>query len=290
MLEAKRSAFYFLWIPGVLVAAAAAYSFGLVPPEVYGALLGALLTLLGIQLKSRHDVALKRTELEYNLRRDVYLEVAEGIAGSRKYLQQLAQPDVDELKEISGVPPAWLEKLELVSSQSTISSARNAARTYDEIALDLMKRRAKLQKLDFDIKVLRDHHSRLFDLQRETWKNFGDALAEPDEAVRDAKLRAASDAQGQVQQSLDANDAEQKRLSAERSNEHRELARAAIRGAARYGRSIIQLQNALRAEIGAESGVMPSSIPDEDVTPAERQLDDFVDYIEALWRREDDAG
>ncbi|HEV7485907.1 MAG TPA: hypothetical protein VGQ65_09510 [Thermoanaerobaculia bacterium] len=286
----KRRGLDLIWIPLVLVAVAAAYSVGLLPGQVYGALLGALLTLLGVELKSRNDAELRRIELKHSLRREVFLEVAEGIAASTKYLEQLAQPDADERHEPPGAPRAWVQKLELVASPPTVILARAAGTVHTEIVLELMKRRAKIQKLDFDMKMFRDQHSRLLEVQQTIFKQFSDAIGEAETTMRAQKLQTASDAQAQLRQSFADNEAEQSRLSRERSHDHRELARAALRGSMQHGKDLTRLQNAIRREIGGIDNTATEDLPDEEITSSEKHLDDLMDYIEELWKREDNAG
>jgi hypothetical protein len=272
-----------------LVAVAAAYSLGLLPGQVYGALLGALLTLLGVQLKSHQDATLKRIELRHNLRREVYLEVAEGIADSLKYLEELAQPNVDEQQAPRAARRGWVQKLELVATLPTVLLARAAGTVHNEIVLDLMKRRAKISKLDFEIKIVDDQHSRLLEVQGTVFKQFSDALHDADPIQRDQKVLTASAAQDALHEGFARNEAEQSRISKERSLEHRELARAALRGSIRYGRGLTALQNAIRSEIGGLDEEQPATVPVEQGAESEKQLEDFMDYIEQLWKRESDA-
>lgn len=277
-------------IVAVLVIVALAFRYGLLPPEVYGALVGALLTLLGVHIKSRYDADVKRIELLYGLRRDVYLEAAEGLARSRDNLLWLSRPQSIQTGEadIPAAPETWLQKLELVAAPQTVVLAREAARLHAATVFDLMKRRARVQKIDFDLKYMREHRDRLYQIQRETMDEFTEAVAETDPDLRAARFRIVEDHRVRAQQALDENRRNDDLKQAERDVEYRELARAAIRGSVTYLREVNALQNAIRREITLEPGTAQDIPPGEpDLT--EEQLDDFAEYLNALWQR-DDAG
>lgn len=271
-------------IPLLLVALGILYGLNLLPPEVYGALLGSLLTLFGLQLKSRYDSELKQIELRHTLRRDVYLQVAEGIDASARYLSQLVKPDIDPPQDPPGVPPGWLQKLEIIASPATIQLARAAGRVYVDVILDLMKRRLKLQKLDYDIKATADERSYKQELQHKSRGEWIEAVAEPASSLRDAKLQSLTTLQAELQQQIERLDAHHDRLHDERAKEYRELARSMIRGSHRYVREVRQLQNAIRCELNnnlVEAGADVPSARGE--LPTETQIDEVLDYVEELW-------
>jgi len=90
------------------------------------------------------------------LRRDVYLEAAEGLAAILDFLIQSARPDVPLGK--AAAPPgaaAWLFKAYLVATTDTLIAFTEAGAAVAGSALDLLSHRLAVTEIDDEITVAR---------------------------------------------------------------------------------------------------------------------------------------
>lgn len=89
------------------------------------------------------------------LRRDVYLEAAEGLAALLEYLQQTARTDVPFGKaEASLVRQGWLFKTYLVASTDTLIAMNHANATVAAAMLDLVSYRLAVVEIEGDIAII----------------------------------------------------------------------------------------------------------------------------------------
>src|ERR1044072_9202621 len=91
-----------------------------VPSPVWGVFLGLGITFFGVGRQLRHDARERDRERLMQLRRDVYLEAADGMAGTAEQFFRLANAEIP-LSQLSTLQelPGWLNKVYTVGSLDT---------------------------------------------------------------------------------------------------------------------------------------------------------------------------
>lgn len=114
-----------------------------------GALIGALAALTASWFQNRHDAKQRERERLMGLRRDVYLEAAEGIAGAPLYMVGFANADVpiESLEPLLNSKPGWQTKLHAVASLETISAFGDADALFLATAFELIPKRHRVDEL-----------------------------------------------------------------------------------------------------------------------------------------------
>lgn len=114
-----------------------------------GAVVGALGAMGGSWLQSRHDRGQRERERVMALRRDVYLEAAEGLAGFPHYLVGLANADVPvaSLEPLLNAKRGWQNKLHVIASLETIAAFAKADALFIETSFHLFPLRHKVDEL-----------------------------------------------------------------------------------------------------------------------------------------------
>ena len=89
------------------------------------------------------------------LRRDVFLEAAEGVSGSQQFFFRFANVGIpfSRLGDVQSGNPGSLNKLHIVASIETIEAFAAASRVLGRTSFDLLRRRNLLQMADDHIKV-----------------------------------------------------------------------------------------------------------------------------------------
>lgn len=131
-------------------------------------LIGIVATLIGIAIQLRFNARQRERERQMQLRRDVYLEAAEGIAGSVEYLMQHSRTDVP----LGAVPapkerPGWLYKIHLVASTDTLIAFNDAGAATAAAALDVFGHRVAVAEVSDDIAIVRATSERIQRFQEE---------------------------------------------------------------------------------------------------------------------------
>ncbi len=96
----------------------------------------------------------RERDRQLQLRRDVYMEAAIGLAASFDSLRQHARPDVP-LGSISSNSPSWLYKLHLVADADTIIAFNAAQAAVASAMLDILSHRIALAETDSEILATR---------------------------------------------------------------------------------------------------------------------------------------
>src|SRR5688500_4484802 len=93
-----------------------------IPPAIWAGIIGALLTLLGVNMQLRYNSRERERDRQMQLRRDVYLEAAEGLAASTDFLFRFTNISIPlaQLGE-SRVKTTWANKVYTVASIDPIS-------------------------------------------------------------------------------------------------------------------------------------------------------------------------
>jgi hypothetical protein len=114
-----------------------------------GALIGALAALIASRIQNQHDAEQRERERVMNLRRDVYLEAAEGMAGTPLYLVGFANADVpvDSLAPLLNSKPGWQTKLHAVAGLETIEAFGNADALFISTSFEMMPKRHRVDEL-----------------------------------------------------------------------------------------------------------------------------------------------
>jgi hypothetical protein len=114
-----------------------------------GALIGAFAALTASWFQNRHDAKQRERERLMSLRRDVYLEAAEGIAGAPLYLVGFANADVpvESLAPLLNSKPGWQTKLHAVATLDTISAFGDADALFISTAFELIPKRHRVDEL-----------------------------------------------------------------------------------------------------------------------------------------------
>lgn len=114
-----------------------------------GALIGAFAALIASWIQNRHDAKQRKQERLMNLRRDVYLEAAEAIAGAPLYLAGFANADtpVESLAPLLNSKPGWQTKLHAVANLETISAFGEADALFISTAFEMLPKRHRVDDL-----------------------------------------------------------------------------------------------------------------------------------------------
>jgi hypothetical protein len=91
-----------------------------------GASIGAAAGLFGSWLHNQHDARQRERERLMALRRDVYLQAAEGIAGHQHFMAALTNTEADVGTTPLQGPPGWQNKTHVVASLPTIAALAQA--------------------------------------------------------------------------------------------------------------------------------------------------------------------
>lgn len=133
-----------------------------------GVLVGALVTLAGSVLQLWFNKRQRERERQMQLRRDVYLEAAEGLAAILDYLNQHGRVDVPLGK---ASPPSgaasWLFKAYLVANADTLVALTRAGTAVAGAAMDLLPHRLAVSEAEDDIALTRSKIEGLAQLQEQ---------------------------------------------------------------------------------------------------------------------------
>jgi hypothetical protein len=124
-----------------------------VPETIWGVLLGAVLafgaTFVATRLQLAHDAKQRERERRMSLRRDIFLEAADAVAGTTDYFFKFANVEVP-MREltISTSKPGWINKLYMVASLETIEAFTQTSLALGAAAFDLLQRRFVLERVN----------------------------------------------------------------------------------------------------------------------------------------------
>jgi hypothetical protein len=121
-----------------------------------GALIGATAALGGTALQLWASARQRERERHMQLRRDVYLEAAAGLAAFLDFLNQYGRADVPLGK--AALPPGaagWLFKAYLVASTDALVALNQAGAAVGAAALDILGHRLAVSQAEDDIAVTR---------------------------------------------------------------------------------------------------------------------------------------
>lgn len=127
----------------------------IVPPVVWSGILGAMLALLGVNLQLRYNAKERERERQMQLRRDVYLEAAEGVAGSMDYFFRHARADIPlgQIGDNVAMKTGWLNKVYTVASLDTIEAFAEASAALAASSFDLLRIRVTVEEVSSNVKI-----------------------------------------------------------------------------------------------------------------------------------------
>jgi hypothetical protein len=122
-----------------------------IPEGIWGVIIGSVLAFTGTfaatWLQLRHDAAQRELDRKMQLRKEVFLEAAEGVA-STDYFMNLANTEipVNEITAPSG-KSGWLNKLQTVASAEAIEAFYDANAAVSAAVFDLFHRRIAIDQI-----------------------------------------------------------------------------------------------------------------------------------------------
>jgi hypothetical protein len=127
-----------------------------------GVLIGAVATLAGSAVQLWFSARQRERDRHMQLRRDVYLGAAEGLAGFIEYLNQHARADIPFGKAALPVGAAgWLLKTYRVAGTDTLIAFNEASAAVATAAIDMTAHRLAVQQADDEIAVERGEVERI---------------------------------------------------------------------------------------------------------------------------------
>lgn len=127
----------------------------MVSETLWGVLIGGLLGFVGVAAQLWHTTRQQKTDRLMQMKRDVYLAAAEGLAEAQSALFRFANTNVpfNKLGEFGASQPGWGYKLNLVASIETIEALSRANGLLGSAYFDLLRRRNLLQQSDDHIQI-----------------------------------------------------------------------------------------------------------------------------------------
>lgn len=121
-----------------------------------GIFVGATVTVVALAVQLWFSARQRERDRYMQLRRDVYLEAAEGIAGTVEYLYQNARTDVPfgTASPTKG-RPGWLFKIYLVAATDTLIAFNEANAAVVAATLDVATYRLAVAQVDDEIAIVR---------------------------------------------------------------------------------------------------------------------------------------
>jgi predicted nucleic acid-binding Zn-ribbon protein len=151
-----------------------------IPATVWGVLIGSLLTFLGVGRQLRHDARQRDRERQMHWRRDVYLEAAEGVAGTSDQFFRLANAEIP-LSQFATTPskPGWLNKILTVASLDTIAAFTEANASLAAAMFDLLKLRLGVDELTGEISTMQAQIESIRAFQQKLQADVSAVAAQP---------------------------------------------------------------------------------------------------------------
>ena len=253
-----------------------------IPDGIWGVIVGSLLTFIGVGRQLRHDSKQRERERQMQLRRDVYLEAAEGVAGSIDYYFRFINPDLPIDATSPGARfPGWLNKIYMVGSLETITAFTDAGATQAAAMLELARQRFAVGEISAQIAAAND---RVADIRKYQEQAKAIAAAAVTEPPTEHLKRALEDEQRRWEQSWkDLREVSDhlERLWTQKAQLHRVLLEQAIHHFTNYQQKLRRAQLALRRELDMpvdEAGFQEALTRiDNNVLPKLRQLLDELE-------------
>ena len=136
--------------------------------ELWAVIIGGAIAVVPVSLQLIYDRTQRKADRKLQLRREVYLEAAESLAGSLDDFFQMTRADVplDAPKE-TGRRHGWLNKIILVADYNTVVAFSQASASVATAVLDILVHRLDVAEVDDTIKIRQDEIFRIRTYQQE---------------------------------------------------------------------------------------------------------------------------
>lgn len=133
-----------------------------------GVLIGTATTLAVLAGQLWFNARQRERDRHMQLKRDVYLEAAEGLAGTVEYVMQHTRTDVP-LGAVSPPTnrPGWVFKIHLIAATDTLIAFNNAGAAAAAAAMDVFTHRISVAEVADEIAIVRSGIERLQAFQEE---------------------------------------------------------------------------------------------------------------------------
>jgi len=127
--------------------------FRLVPEGIWGVLLGSLLAFGGTYVATRqqlkYDAMQRERDRKMQLRRDVFMEAAEGVTGNTGFFMKFTNVNLPVTEIIAvDTKPGWLNKLYAVASIESIEAFTLANAALGASAFELLRQRLDVEEVN----------------------------------------------------------------------------------------------------------------------------------------------
>lgn len=135
---------------------------------IVGVLIGTATTLAVLAVQLWFNARQRERERHMQLKRDVYLEAAEGLAGTVEYVMQHTRTDLP-LGAVSppSNKPGWIYKIHLIAATDTLISFNNAGAAAAAAAMDVFAHRIAVAEVADEVAIVRSAVERLQAFQEE---------------------------------------------------------------------------------------------------------------------------
>lgn len=232
-----------------------------VPEAIWGVLLGSILafggTFLATRLQLAHDARQRERDRKMALRRDIFLEAADAVAGTTDYFFKFANIDLPMSELSLSVPkPGWLNKLYTVASIETIEAFTEASAALGAAAFALLRERMVVEQVKNNL----DRVTEQVEAARSAQERLGEiATGLATLPISNENIVSRRAAQDRWEQSVNAFEQvvkEQTLLVNDKLRRQRDLLKQAVAYAAGYQgklrEALIRMRNELEFPLDAE--------------------------------------
>ena len=221
-----------------------------IPPAIWGVLLGSLLTFLGITCQLRHDARQRDRERQMHMRHEVYMQAAEGIAGSTEYFFRMANAEVP-LSTIASMAnnAAWITKVHTVASLETLSAFSEANAAFGVMTFDLLKLRFAVEEVTAEINALNSQNESCRALQQQLQAELNSIALQPATAATAVRARLVKELWDKTWPDLASNSQKLDSFISERWRRQRFLLEQAVLSYLDYQPKVHKAMVALRKEL-----------------------------------------
>ena len=133
-----------------------------------GVLIGTATTLSVLAVQLWFNARQRERDRHMQLKRDVYLEASEGLAGTVEYIFQNTRTDLPlGAVKLPNERPGWLYKIHLVAGTDTLIAFNNAGAAAIAAALDVFTYRVAVAEVADEITIIRASSERIQRFQEE---------------------------------------------------------------------------------------------------------------------------
>ena len=178
----------------------------ILPPLIWSGvistMIGSLITFIGVSLQlsatarenektRRAQLEAKDLELKMQLRRDVFLQAVDGLAGSQQYFAAFADPgnSLEQLRQLSP-SHSWGNRLHVVASLETVQAFSRAQSVLGAATFDLLQMRFAVSDLDSEVDDTRRRIDWIGSFQQQIQANLNSAISRGDRAEIEMQGRA----------------------------------------------------------------------------------------------------